>query len=476
MSFRINTNFAALTAHSSAVMHEKVLHGAMTRLSSGLRINSPEDDPSGLISSENFRTQLGGLDAAVRNNQDAVSYSKTAEAALAEVNQLLNDARALIVEAGNSATLTATQIQARQDQLASIASNITRISQSAQFGSKRLLDGSAGIQAQVSAGNEVLGISLSGTFNGATITTQALMTLNGISPGSQANVTSSALPGGVVMNAGTFSINGSSFTFTAGSTGPQVAATVNAAAASTGVTAAWNGATNQLDFTSLNYGQNTVLTFSDASGVISTGPPVTVTGTNPVAKITLGGLGTVLFTGGRAGTDGLALADAEGNIVQLTSAGNMASSLPLTIGQITPGSAVFQFGGGAGQTAQLALPNIASTMLGSDVVTNLNMSNIDITTSSNVANALAVVDRAIAQISNTRGQIGQFSSYVLDSNNRTLQSAKENMSAAESSIRDVDVASEMTTYTTAQVLQQSGLAMLAQANSMPQTVLALLKG
>ena len=448
----------------------------MSRLSSGLRITKASDDPSGLISSENLRSQIGSLEAAMRNNQDAINYSKTAESALAEVNQLLSDARGLVIASGNTATLSSSQLRANQDQLSSIASSITRIAQTAQFGSKRLLDGSSGIQAQVSASNEVQGISLAGMFKGVPITAQGLMTLNSIVPGTQAGVTSSTLPGGTVLTPGSFSINGSTFTFVAGATGPQVANSVNAAATSTGVTAVWDGVTKKLSFTTTSYGQNAVLSFSDSSGVVSTGPPVTVTGTNPVASISLGAMGSALFTGGRAGTDGLSLFDQDGNMVRLTSAGNSSAGYPMTIGQITPGSAVFQFGGNAGQTAQLTLPNIAAAQLGNDVVTNMNMATLDITSPGNLSNALLVVDRAISQITATRGQIGQFTNYVLESNNRSLQSAKENMTASESSIRDVDMASEMTSYTTYQVLQQSGLAILAQANSMPQTVLSLLKG
>ncbi len=476
MSFRINTNFAAQTAHSHLVSNADMLQTSMGRLSSGLRITKASDDPSGLISSENLRSQIGSLEAAMRNNLDAINYSKTAESALSEVNQLLSDARGLVIASGNTATLSSTQLRANQDQLASIAASITRISQTAQFGSKRLLDGSSGIQAQVSAANEVQGISLAGMFKGVPITAQGLMTLNSIVPGTQAALTSATLTGGLVLNAGSFSINGSTFTFVAGATGAQVAASVNAASSSTGVTAAWNAGTNKLDFSTTSYGQNAVLSFSDSSGVVSSGPPVTLTGTNPIATISLGGMGTALFTGGRAGTDGLSLFDQDGNMVRLTSAGNASGGYPMTIGQITPGSAVFQFGGNAGQTAQLTLPNMAAAQLGNDVVANMNMASLDITSSGNLANALLVVDRAINQVTATRGQIGQFTNYVLESNNRSLQSAKENMTASESTIRDVDMASEMTSFTTYQILQQSGMAILAQANSMPEIVLALLKG
>ena len=475
MSFRINSNFAAMNAHANLVANSDLLQASMGRLSSGLRITKASDDPAGLISSENLRSQINSLDAAVRNNQDAINYSKTAESALVEVNQLLSDARGLVISSGNSATLSATQIRANQDQLSSIAASITRIATTAQFGSKRLLDGSSGIQAQVSAANEIQGISLSGLFKGAPVTSTGLMTLSSITPGTQASILSSTLTGGVILNPGTFSINGTSFTFPAGATGAQVATSVNAAATSTGVTAAWNSVSNQLDFNTTAYGQNAVLSFADSAGVISSGPPTTVTGTNPIATISLGAMGSALFTGGRAGTDGLSLYDQDGNMVKLTSVGNAAGPYPKTIGQITPGSAVFQFGGNAGQTAQLTLPNMSASQLGNDVVPNNSLATIDLSTPGNLANALLIVDRAIAQVSSTRGQIGQFTNYVLESNNRSLQSAKQNMTASESSIRDVDMASEMTAYTTYQVLQQSGMAILAQANQMPQTVLSLLK-
>ncbi len=476
MAFRINTNFAAQVAHSNLVSNTEKLNASMNRLSTGLRITKAGDDPSGMISSENLRTQIAGIDAAVQNNQNAVNYAKTAESALGEVSQLLTDAKALIVASGNSATLTAAQLRANQDQLASISQSITRIAQTAQFGSKRLIDGSAGIQAQVSAATNVQGISLTGTFKGASITSQALMTINSMVPGTQATFNSSVLPGGVIMNPGTFSINGTSFTFTAGTSGASVASAVNSASNNTGVTATWNSGTNQLSFSTIAFGQNAVLNFTDASNVISNSPPTTVTGTDPSASISLGTMGTALFTGGRSGTDGLSLFDQDGNMVRLTIAGNTASGYPLTIGQVSPGSAVFQLGGGANQTAQLVLPNMASSQLGADVVTNQSVATIDITSPGNVSNAMMVVDRAITQVASTRAQIGQFQSYILDSNNRSLATAKENMAASESTIRDVDMAQEMTTYTTYQILQQSGVAILAQANQMPQTVLSLLKG
>ena len=139
------------------------------------------------------------------------------------------------------------------------------------------------------------------------------------------------------------------------------------------------------------------------------------------------------------------------------------------------GSANFQIGANAGQTASLSLGNFAATQLGTGVAANVNISNIDLTTASGASQAIQVIDAAIDQVSSARGRIGSFHRNVLESNIRSLGVAKENLSASESVIADTDVASEMTNFTRYQILQQTGMAMLSQANSSPQTVLKLLQ-
>ncbi len=137
MSFRVNNNIAAMNALRNVNQTGSEFGRAINRLSTGLRISSAADDPAGLIISENFRAQISSLEQAVRNNQDAVNFAKTAEGALDEVNRLLRDARSLAVASGNSATLSSEQLQANQSQLNSIVSSITRISTSTAFGTKK---------------------------------------------------------------------------------------------------------------------------------------------------------------------------------------------------------------------------------------------------------------------------------------------------------------------------------------------------
>ncbi len=480
MSFRINTNLPGMIAHRNASASGASLQDSISRLSSGMRINTAGDDPAGLIASEGLRAQIASIDSASRNNQDAINFSKTAEAALGEVNKLLSDARALAVTAGNSATLSASQIQANQDQLVSIATSITRIALNTQFGTRRLLDGSAGVQAQVSDSANVQGMSFAGNFLGLPVTSNGLISVRVTQQAQRAAFNSSALVGGVVLNAGAININGTSFNFPAGTTGGAVAASINAASSQTGVTANFNSTTNIVSLASTKYGKTQVINFTDPSGVISpVGTSVSPSGNDAAAEVRAAGSSTfALFTGGRNALDGLAMSDPDGNVVRITESGNTAlfSTGAYAVGQVSVGAANFQVGANVNQTVQLSLPNLTSSNLGNDILGTVNLLTIDLSTATGASQAMQVIDRAIEQVSATRGRIGQFTKYILESNNRSLAAAKENMAATESAIRDVDMASEMTQFTKYQVMQQAGTAILAQANNLPQNVLSLIRG
>src|SRR5579862_3564788 len=102
MAFRINTNVNAMTALMNVNSTGDSLSQSITRLSSGLRINTAADDPAGLIISESYKAQLSGIGQAINNSQDAINYAKTAEGALTEVSSLLTTARSLAVAAANT--------------------------------------------------------------------------------------------------------------------------------------------------------------------------------------------------------------------------------------------------------------------------------------------------------------------------------------------------------------------------------------
>jgi flagellin len=476
MSFRVNTNVSAMNALKNVGQTGAAFAKSMTRLSTGLRINGASDDPAGLIISENFRAQISGIDQAVRNSQDAINYSKTAEGALDEVNTLLRDARGLAVAAGNTGTLSSAAIQANQSQLTSIVDSITRIANNTQFGTKKLLDGSSGVNASVTNGTLVGSINVGGQFAGAAVSANTSVVATLTQAATQASITGVTATLGQAVSAGSFSLNGVTFTTNATTTAQQAIDQINAAQGQTGVRASHNGTAIVLN--SNGYGSNAKIELADANGVVRAAGAgsTSAAGVNALATVQVG-TATALFTSSQGGNDGLTLSDADGNSVKLTAAGNVTASVQnATLGQVIVGNSQFQIGGNAGQTTSLSLGNFGASNLGAGVVSGKNLSNLDLTTASGATDALKVIDAAIDNVTKSRGQIGSFQRNVLESNIRSLGTARENLAATESTIRDTDVAAEMTNFTKLQILQQAGLSMLGQANSAPQSVLSLLRG
>ena len=140
---RIANNFPALTAFNSLNGINKKLQKAVNALSTGLRINSSSDDAAGFAISENMRSQISGLDIAIKNSQDGVSLLQTAEGAMAQTNSMLQRMRELAVQASNTA-LTSNDRQYIQNEIDEIKNQIDIIANSTEFNKKRILDGSSG--------------------------------------------------------------------------------------------------------------------------------------------------------------------------------------------------------------------------------------------------------------------------------------------------------------------------------------------
>ncbi|TWT93027.1 flagellin N-terminal helical domain-containing protein [Neorhodopirellula pilleata] len=139
---RINTNVSSLVAQNRLQSSNADLQKSLTRLSTGLRINSGSDDPAGLLASEALRSEITGLNKAISNTQRASQIISTADSALGQVGNLLNDIKGLVNEAGNSGALSADEIAANQLQIDSSLEAINRIAQTTTFQGRKLLDGS----------------------------------------------------------------------------------------------------------------------------------------------------------------------------------------------------------------------------------------------------------------------------------------------------------------------------------------------
>jgi flagellin len=139
---RINTNVSSLIAQKTLARSNAQLQEALTRLSTGLRINSGKDDPAGLIASEALGSNIVSTQKAISNSQRANQMIATADSALAQVTSLLNDIRGLVTEAANSGAMSADQIAANQLQVDASLDALNRVAQTTSFQGRKLLDGS----------------------------------------------------------------------------------------------------------------------------------------------------------------------------------------------------------------------------------------------------------------------------------------------------------------------------------------------
>lgn len=482
---RINTNIPAMTAMRNLSRTNEQMSTATTRLSTGLRINTGADDPAGLIISEGLRSQIKGTAQAVRNSQDAINMTKTAEGALDEVGRLLLSLRAIAVQSANRAVVDQAQLQANQNQIRSTLQSIDRIATQTQWGEKRLLDGTAGVTALVTDPTRIAGLYFTGNVGGETLAPGPI-TITPVTAATQAVITldRNTFTAGSVPTAGTFVVNG--YTFSANGTTDtiqDVISDINAQSANTGVVATTTtGSPFAVVLRAVEYGSDFSINFSDPSGVLDAPPgPGVASGVDGVATVTVPiadspGTVTVTFTGGRGAKEsGLRLSDDNGNLITLTPAGN-ANNTPGQIGQLYVGSVKFQIGANSNQSVAFSLPSISSNRLGDQVIPGQSLATVDVTTDQGAQDAMRIIDAAIKQLAGLRGEVGSFQANFLESTVRSLTIAQENLTASESQIRDADMAELMTEYTRLQILQQSGTAVLAQANRQPQSVLQLLQG
>ncbi len=453
------------------------------RLSSGMRINSAADDPAGLIISEGMRSQLKGIEQAIRNSQDAVNMSKTAEAALDEIQSLLRNVRALAVHSANTAVVDATSLEANQTQIRSTIQSINRIAEQTQFGNKKLLNGTSGTLANVTSVNYVSSIYMGGTFAGSTVQSGAITVAKVVqgTRGSVALGNTFANSNTIVPTAGSFVINGYSFTSSGNETVQSLVNKINTMSGTTGVTATISGAGPvSINLNQQNFGSQFGISFFDPSNIIHNASSATSTGVDAVFNVSLttaAGVTTVPFTGGRGPNEsGLKLTDAYGNAIVMSENGNSTiTGVDTVVGQVTAGNVRFQIGGNADQSVQFSMPTVFANRLGTGAVANMSMADVDVTTQTGAQNAMRVIDDAVNQLARMRGELGSFQKNFLESNVRSLSIAQENLTSSESQIRDADMAIEITNMTRQQILAQSGMSVLAQANQIPQGILALLR-
>jgi len=472
MGLRINLNTAALNAHRWLGVNDSSLSKSIERLSSGFQINVAADDPAGLVISERLRSQAQGLGQALMNTSHAVNLIKTSEAAMQEIHNILRQMRDLAVHAANSGGNEMEAIAADQAQIESAIGSLERISVQTQFGSKKLLDGSAGVTGQITA---TTGAAAGTVLGGTSLTKTGAYTITIDQAATRTNLVGAGAVAGAYTG-GTLKLNGVSATIDDDMTAAEVAAAINGKTSQHGVNA--TQAAGVLTLTQTKYGSS--------HSIDTTGSTVDLTGTG--LNLTGGA-----YTAGvniQAHTNEYATA-IEGTGQLWTSAGGYDSSGlsvlitggaaadTMTVG-VTSGTLIFQIGANAGQTVSAALQSTDPSLLGVGAEGlsaggAANVAEIDVTSAAGANDAILLVDKAISQISVVRANLGSVQRNVLESAMSSLAVAKENVQASESAIRDTDMAAEVVMFTRNQILLQAGANMLTQANQAPQVILQMLR-
>lgn len=463
---RINTNISSLQAINRLGKNQNDLALRLQRLSSGLRINTGKDAPAGLIASESLRSEINGINQAIDNSQRATNVINTAEGALGEVSSLLLELQSLTNQAANTGALSPDEIRANQLQVDAILNSINRIGNTTQFNGVKLLNGALDY---TTSGLAESAIAVA-TINASKVPDNGFVSIT-------VGVTASAQLGSVGFTASgigavptTIEIAGNNGTeqlsFAASTANSAIVVAINQVKDSTGVSAVLSGA--DLRITATKYGSNQYVSVKTISGSFVDGKDFGVDA-------------TVTINGTAAQTDGLVASVRTGDLditLQLSAAFGTQTAAATDFA-ITGGGARFQLGSQVNRQSQvqIGISSVATTKLGNQVdgyLSTLASGGANSLVGGNLTQAQKILSESIKQVATLRGRLGALQKDVLDTNVNSLNVALENVTASESAIRDADFASETAALTRAQVLVQANTSVLAQANSSPQNVLALL--
>lgn len=485
----INTNSLSLLTQNNLNKSQSTLSSAIERLSSGLRINSAKDDVAGQAIANRFTSNIKGLTQASRNANDGISIAQTTEGALNEINNNLQRVRELSVQAANGSN-SGSDLDSIQAEITQRLSEIDRVSGQTQFNGVKVLAQDNTLKIQVGANdNESISINLkeitSGTLglNGFRVTGDKAATSDQLVKDFGATGTKdyklgttdykvNVVTGGVKAGADDVYVGASSGalitdatnTAISGGTTTGGAVAVLAKDVTQGNTFTWKGTTWKANsdtdangngsFTANIDGKDITLSISGSTATDGTGANMTISG------------GALYEQGTTASnkltTHGTNAAAKESDLVQ--------QKASLTGGDLKVGAVDYKVDSAgnvfnAGATQQIFVQNAGTA--------NAKLVEQD-KASEATRNQLDVLDKAISQVDTLRGDLGAVQNRF-DSTITNLGNTVNNLTSARSRIEDADYATEVSNMSKAQILQQAGTSVLAQANQVPQNVLSLLR-
>ncbi|MEY8356415.1 flagellin [Lachnospiraceae bacterium 54-53] len=423
---RIQHNIAALNSYRQLGSNNGAVSKNLEKLSSGYRINRAGDDAAGLAISEKMRAQITGLETASKNANDGISLVQTAEGALTEVHSMLNRMVELADQSANGTYQDDVDRENLQKEVNSLKDEIDRIADSTNFNGIKLLDGTMG----------------SGKYE---------LTPTSLAVGS--TVASSFV---VTDIKGTNISENTKFTFDVGGLDADGAFSTANSSDVLNVTME----DSEGNRTVVNLKLTDILKKADGTSFTSSASTVDA-GDNLILDLGAIGIGKI-------------------NMTTTTGAAIEVVDLFEGLDDLTPSATNLKGDGTVGSELQLQIGDTAESFnqikvsVGDMHASALDIGDIDISTQAGAKSAVQKLKDAINSVSSTRGDLGAVQNRLEHTINN-LSVTTENMTAAESRIRDVDMAEEMMNYTKNNILVQASQAMLAQANQVPQGVLQLLQ-
>ncbi len=519
---RINNNLLAMNAHRQYGINNAKIAGSTEKLSSGYRINRAGDDAAGLAISEKMRAQIRGLTMASKNSQDAISLVQTAEGALQESHNILQRMRELAVQSASDTNETSVDRDALNKEFQQLIAELDDTASKAKFNDQGLIDGTFAktITTAVASGGEgdlgsawSQGVNAAGPYeittssqliqSGAaavtatgTVTQDFKMVSNAtnsdISVSFHAAKTGNGIASSSINGVWKFNLSGGEATATNELTGEVIVGQLQAisgvaaggAATANTITVSFGGL-GDLKIGNKGEGSVGADSFISLSGEVKMTDGVTKTDDNYAHYATIKGGDkneTILLETGQTmlnfensgisvklnsaiAVDSTTYANVMGTDPTTPGAGVTASVGTVTVSKNSGRELTIQTGANQGDTMSINVDKMDAYTLG--------VANSNIGSKADAAIAITQVNEALNIVSTQRAALGALQNR-LNHKIANLDTSAENLQAAESRIRDVDMAKEMTAFTKNNILFQASTAMLAQANAAPQGVLQLL--
>ena len=512
---RIQHNIAALNSYRNLTGNNNAVSKNLEKLSSGYRINRAGDDAAGLAISEKMRAQITGLNTAQKNAQDGVSLVQTAEGAMTEVHSMLNRMVELADQSANGTYADEVDRENLQKEISSLKEEINRIADSTNFNGINLLDGSlsTGKLPTFTGLDGLTKTDIAATGNKTDLT----MGTATIAQGKTYSMTFNYTDANGAAKEKTVKLTAKDTKTLVDANGKEYTLVTNGQATAKEMADAFAGALNSDseigELFTVEVGTNGKFTFTSKETGSTGGSKVlavttkynqtsaTLTATQtagtdakveydfqnmPKDKVfTVNGEKFVFATAGKQFNSDVNVLEITGAAPNQDEVGKMAGMIANKLGlsdeQVKDNGQKITFSASAGNgglTLQIGDTadkfNQMTVSVGDMHADALGIADIDISTQAGAKAAVDKIKSAINSVSSTRGDLGAIQNRLEHTINNLSVSA-ENMTAAESRIRDVDMANEMMAYTKNNILVQSSQAMLAQANQLPQGVLQLLQ-